>query len=54
MAAIAGRNRTEADDVAVRAREAAQGLSDLERATRELGEVAAMLRDLTRGFASVT
>lgn len=53
MAVIAGRNRTEADDVAVRARDAAHGLSDLERATRELGDVAAMLRDLTRGFASV-
>ena len=53
VAAIAGRNRTQADDVAVRASEAAQGLSDLERATRELGAVAAMLQDLTRGFASV-
>jgi methyl-accepting chemotaxis protein len=53
MATMAGRNRTEADDVAVRARDAAHGVSDLERATRELGDVAAMLRDLTRGFASV-
>ena len=53
VAAIAGKNRAEADDVAVRASEAARGLSDLERATRELEAVAAMLRDLTRGFASV-
>src|SRR5438445_192268 len=53
VAEIASRNRTEADDVATRASEAAQGLSDLERATRELEEVATMLRELTRGFASV-
>jgi len=53
VAEIASRNRTEADDVATRAGEAAQGLSDLERATRELEEVATMLRELTRGFASV-
>jgi len=33
--------------------EAARGLTDLERATRELEEVAAMLRELTRGFASI-
>jgi len=32
---------------------AARGLTDLERATRELEEVAAMLRELTRGFASI-
>ena len=43
----------EADDVATRAVEAAQGLTDLERATRDLEQVATMLRDLTRGFASV-
>lgn len=53
VAAIAGKNRAEADDVATRANEAARGLSDLERATRELESVAAMLRDLTRGFATV-
>ena len=53
VAAIAGKNRAEADDVATRASEAARGLSDLERATRELEAVAAMLRDLTRGFASL-
>ena len=53
MAAIAEKNRGEAEDVATRATEAARGLSDLERATRELEQVAAMLRDLTRGFASV-
>ncbi len=53
VAGIAGKNRAEADDVATRASEAARGLSDLERATRELEEVAAMLRELTRGFASV-
>jgi methyl-accepting chemotaxis protein len=53
VAAIAGKNRAEADDVATRADEAARGLSDLERATRELEDVAAMLRELTRGFASV-
>ena len=54
VAAIAGKNRTEADDVATRAADAADGLTALERATRELEEVAAMLRDLTRGFASVS
>ena len=53
VASIAGKNRTEADDVATRAVEAAQGLTDLERATRDLEQVANMLRDLTRGFASV-
>jgi methyl-accepting chemotaxis protein len=53
VAAIAGQNRIEADDVATRAIEAAQGLTDLERATRDLEQVATMLRDLTRGFASV-
>ena len=53
VAQIAGKNRAEADDVAIRASEAARGLSDLERATRELEDVAAMLRELTRGFASI-
>src|SRR5439155_712097 len=53
VAEIAGKNRAEADDVATRAEEAARGLTDLERATRELEEVAAMLRELTRGFASI-
>src|SRR5881296_936333 len=53
VAAIAGKNRAEADDVATRASEAARGLSELERATHELEEVAAMLRELTRGFASI-
>jgi methyl-accepting chemotaxis protein len=53
VATIAGQNRAEADDVATRADEAARGLTDLERATRELEDVAAMLRELTRGFASV-
>src|SRR5947199_128950 len=36
VAAIAGKNRAEADDVATRASEAARGLSELERATHEL------------------
>ena len=53
VARIAGKNRAEADDVATRADEAARGLTDLERATRELEDVAAMLRELTRGFASI-
>jgi len=53
VAEIAGKNRVEVDDVATRANEAARGLSELERATRELESVAAMLRELTRGFASV-
>ncbi len=53
VAEISGRNRAEADDVATRADEAARGLTDLERATRELEDVAAMLRELTRGFASI-
>jgi methyl-accepting chemotaxis protein len=53
VATIAEKNRAEAEDVAQRASQAARGLSDLERATRELEQVAAMLRDLTRGFASV-
>ncbi len=53
VASIAGQNRVEADDVATRAVQAAQGLTDLERATRDLEQVATMLRDLTRGFANV-
>jgi len=53
VATIAGKNRTEADDVAIRAAEAAQGLSELERATRELEQVAANLRELTRSFATI-
>ncbi len=53
VAAIAGKNRAEADGVASRASEAARGLTELEVATRELEAVAAMLRELTRGFASV-
>src|SRR6266571_2449226 len=53
VARIAGKNRAEADDVATRADEAARGLTDLERATHELEDVAAMLRELTRGFASI-
>ena len=53
VAAIAGKNRAEADDVATRADEAARGLTELERATKQLEDVAAMLRQLTRGFASV-
>jgi len=32
---------------------AASGLGDLERATRDLEEVASRLRELTRGFASL-
>ncbi len=54
VAAIAGHNRAEADDVAVRAGEAARGLTELERATRELEQVATTLRDLTRSFASAS
>lgn len=54
VAAIAGKNRAGADDMATQAREAADGLTELERATQELGQVAAMLSDLTRGFANVT
>mgnify|MGYP003349976724 CR=1 FL=1 len=42
-----GLREAEADDVAVRAGEAARGLGELERATQELEQVAAMLRDLT-------
>jgi len=53
VAQLAGQNRNAAEGAASRASEAAAGLSELERATRELEEVAAMLRDLTRGFASV-
>ena len=53
VAEIAGKNRAEADDVATRANDAARGLSDLERATKELEDVAAMLRELTRGFAAI-
>jgi len=53
VATIAGQNRIEADDVATRAEQAAEGLTNLERATRDLEQVATMLRDLTRGFANV-
>jgi methyl-accepting chemotaxis protein len=53
VAGIAGKNREEADDVANRATEAADGLTDLERATKELEQVATNLRELTRGFANL-
>src|SRR5204862_6074013 len=52
VAEIAGKNRAEADDVATRANDAARGLSDLERATKELKDVAARLRELSRGCAA--
>ena len=44
VAGIAGKNREEADDVATRATQAADGLTDLERATKELEQVATNLR----------
>lgn len=53
VAAISLQNRAEAEGVSARAGEAATGLTDLERATRDLEEVAGRLRDLTRGFANV-
>ena len=53
VAGIAGKNREEADDVATRATQAADGLTDLERATKELEQVATNLRELTRGFANL-
>ena len=53
VAAISLQNRAEAEGVSARAGEAATGLTDLERATRDLEQVAGRLRDLTRGFASV-
>src|SRR5437879_13635121 len=46
VAAIAGKNRAEADDLATRADEAARGLTELEPTTRELAPVAAILREL--------
>lgn len=53
VAAISQQNRAEAEGVSARAGEAASGLGDLERAARELEAVAARLRELTRGFASL-
>jgi methyl-accepting chemotaxis protein len=53
VASISWKNREEADDVATRATQAAEGLTELERATKELEQVATMLRDLTRGFANL-
>ena len=53
VAAISLQNRAEAESVSTRAGEAAQGLSDLERATHDLEDVAGRLRELTRGFASL-
>jgi methyl-accepting chemotaxis protein len=53
VAAISQQNRAEADGVSARAGETATGLGDLERAARELEAVAARLRELTRGFASL-
>jgi len=51
VAAIAEQNRGEAGEVASRAAQAAHGVVELERATRELEQVAAMLGVLTREFA---
>lgn len=51
VAALAWKNRTEAEDVATRAQDAAHGLSELERATQALERVASTLREITRGFA---
>ena len=53
VAGIAWKNREEADDAAPRATQAADGLTDLERATKELELVATNLRELTRGFANL-
>jgi methyl-accepting chemotaxis protein len=53
VATISQQNRAEANGVSARAGEAATGLADLERAARDLEEVAARLRELTRGFASL-
>jgi methyl-accepting chemotaxis protein len=53
VAAISLQNRAEAEGVTARAGEAARGLADLENATRDLEDVAARLRELTRGFASL-
>jgi hypothetical protein len=53
VAGIAGKNQVEASEVATRADQAIRGLAELERATRELEQVAAMLRDLTRSFAGL-
>ena len=53
VAGIASKNREEVDDVANRATQAADGLTDLERATKELEQVATNLRELTRGFANL-
>jgi methyl-accepting chemotaxis protein len=53
VAGIAGKNQIEAAEVATRADQAIRGLVELERATRELEQVAAMLRDLTRSFAGL-
>ena len=51
VAELSERTRGEAEGVAARAGEAASGLTDLERATKQLEEVAADLRQLTRSFA---
>jgi methyl-accepting chemotaxis protein len=51
VAAGSTRTRSDTDALARRAAEAASGQSDLERAIRELGEVAANLQQIARHFA---
>ena len=54
VAAGSARTRAETDALAQRAEEAAAGQADLERAIRELGDVAADLQRIARHFAVET
>lgn len=52
VSSIAGRNREDARQAAERAKEVAAGVELIGRTTRELDDVATMLSDLTRRFAT--
>src|SRR5881409_500731 len=53
IASVAGENRLQADDVATRAVQAAEGLTDLERATRDLEQVARGALEISQAFGGL-
>jgi phage host-nuclease inhibitor protein Gam len=54
VAAGSARTRNETDELAQRAEDAAAGQAELERAIRQLGDVAADLQRIARHFAVET